>query len=194
MRIRRYKQTLITMFAILSLLSIPEPASSFGLADWRDTTPGGNTINRAGMTALWLSDGSEIEPLCCWYFYRDSIIGRLTNEASNGYFVVNENDLSIQRFESEQEWDAYLKSNDLLPVFWTRWHSYKWSTSIDDVLMLLAFGFMFAIPLLILFGVIFFKAAFKEKLNMRKINSRILVLSLALSGFYLLLGIFPQSF
>jgi len=187
-------QALIPSFTIVILLCIPGTVNSLGLADWRDTTPGGNTIDRAGRTALWLTDGSEIEPLCCWYFYRNSIIGQYKDgEVSRGFFVVNEDELSVKSFESEEEWNAYLQLQNLVPKFWTRWYSYKWSTSFDDILMVLLFGFVYTIPLLILFAVIVFVAAVKEKFSLRKGNTRIIVLSMTLYSVYVLLGKFPQS-
>lgn len=189
----RRQASCVNSLVLLATLLFAAPCFSFGLADWRDITPGGNTINDAGGTDLWLRNGAEIEDVHSWYFYKGYIIGKVGTQKPESYFAVDEKRLRMRLFRTESEFEAFLDSHDLKPALWTRWYQYRWSFTWDDFAMMLAFGFIITIPLLIIFGVILYRAIVREKLSPRRIHTQIV----AALGIYTLVKLvlvnFPQS-
>ncbi|GAA4333717.1 hypothetical protein GCM10023184_27090 [Flaviaesturariibacter amylovorans] len=130
-------------------------------------------------------------PIDRWYFYKGHVVGRLVS----GYFVANERSGEIRGFEEEQYWKEYLAERDLVPKYWTRWHTGNWRWLDDYAFALLLIGALVLIPLLgatarFLNRWIAGEARFRLRRNPALIIFSLLLLLL----FRLLLDNFPSSF
>lgn len=102
-----------------------KPVNAFGLTDWSEKTPHGNSItNVYGGKSLWMPVDSHIFDLSEWYFYDYHIVGKTT---WGGYFVVNELNHNVYMFGTANEWKRFIDEKDLEPLVWTRWHSGDWT-------------------------------------------------------------------
>ncbi len=140
---------------ILLFFFVFSNSSAQGYADWQNTTPGGNIMYDAGSgTVVAISKTHQsITGIRSWYFYKQHIL--IVNGTE--YIGVNEINGEVKYFASEQEWKAYLESNQLEPVFWTRWHSDNWKfyDAITFTMIVIIFPLAFIILMLTLFFWIF---------------------------------------
>jgi hypothetical protein len=185
--------------------------ASIGLADWQNETPHGNHIdnfNGSGYTLqlnvaydkdMQLAYNARpqnktymLESLKEWYFYNESIVGRLETPDKN-YFVVNEISGNVMLFDTEKQWQEYLKKNDLIPVLWTRWYNGSWIFLGDDFLFFMAIGFIVTVPLFIGYLILLYNAIFREKFNLKKpLTQLVLLITIPIFIFWSI-DLSPQS-
>lgn len=184
-------------FSILLAISTILPLfAGGGWGDWQDITPGGNTINNysgSGRT-IFIHGGARLSGINEWYFYKTFVIG--TYFKSEGeekkieqYFVVNEQNSTIQQFSTKDEWNKYLKDNNLNPKIWARWFSVGWSfTDLDLVGAIILF-----IPFSPFYFMMIYRAISRERFNVQQPYT---IVTLVLTGIMLftwLLYQYPQS-
>ncbi|WP_346882832.1 hypothetical protein [uncultured Algibacter sp.] len=170
------------MIVLKFILSMSISLVGIGLSDWSDYTPHGNEINNfMGTDILYLKDGTSLEDLSSWYFYKKHIIGTLKNYNpekkeydKDRYFVANEKTFEIEVFDSEVKWNTFIKDKNLNPKLWTRWYKTQWSF-LDGILLLFIFGFFITIPLAVLFLRSLYIAITKEKFNTSKMHTKICI-------------------
>lgn len=179
---------------IFLIIFLPISLSAIGISDWKEKTPKGNEINNINGVSLYLKNEKQLDGLWKWYFYKGYIIGQTADtsvaDMDISYFVVNETTYQITKFNSIEDWEAYLKKSELKPKVWTRWYFGDWTFFNDDIFFV---GFYLFIPLAILFMFLFYKAIKKEKLRLFKPYTTIIVLLFSLIFCYWLLDQFPNS-
>ncbi len=186
------------VLVIIALLVSSFPLfAHVGLADWGCTTPGGNEIsNYRGGIALYLKTGWTIEGLNKWYFYKSHIIC-VNNE--NKLFIVDERTGVVDSSDAgyilsnRNSSVELLKQKHLEPKIWTRWYDSDWETSlVSNFPLFLIFGFYIAIPLLILYFWLWYKAI-RQKLSINKAYPRVVYIITGLVLINYLFDVFPQS-
>lgn len=182
------KIKLTILFCIISILSF----GRIGLADWSAITPNDNEINNYTDCSLFLKDKTHLDALEKWYFYKDCIVGKFSED--KGYFVVNEITFKIDTFKNESDFKIFIKKNKLEPKLWTRYYDSNWIFFSYELLFAFVLGFFISIPLLLLYLFTLYKSIVKEKLNFSKPNTKISFGILLLIFIYWLLDKFPQSF
>ncbi len=176
--------TIILIFITLNCMS-------FGFADWQHKTPGGNIMRNYG-SGIYLElykTNVEIENIDEWYFYRNFIVGKTSNE----YFIIKETNCEIFKFKDKGDWDNLLELNKLKPIMWTRWYSGNW-IDLDNIIIWSFFLFFISIPLIIFFVFALYKSIFKEKLRIKKTYTILVLVTILVSVIGIVIDYNPQSF
>ena len=178
------------IFSVILTATSLNSYCGIGLTDWSCETPNGNEINNyLDMPTLYLKDGNAVKDVSQWFFYKNYVLGQLNN---NNFFIVNEKTLSVRTFESEQEWLRVRNKLYLNPAFWTRWYD-GGLNFIDTILIITIIYFYVSIPLVLLLGLIFYKAIKKERLNIKKPFTLATAVLVGITLIGVLLESFPQS-
>jgi len=196
----------------LSIILFPFfTSASIGLADWQNETPYGNHIdnfNGSGYTLhlkvaydkdMQLAYNARpqnktymLESLKKWYFYNETIVGRLVTPNKN-YFVVNEISGNVMLFDTEKQWQDYLEKNDLIPILWRRWYDGSWIFFGDDFLFFMAIGFIVTVPLFIGYLRLLYNSIVREHFNLKKpLTQLVLLITIPIFIFWLF-DLSPQS-
>lgn len=188
------KKITLIIFLLFSLNSF----ARFGLADWAEETPNGNSIHNFNDKCLYMRNGVKVHNLFEWYFYNDCVIGTTSLPdrvfSINKYFVANEMFNTVDTFNTEQDWKAFIKLNHLEPFIWKRTYTYNWSQiTWMNFFVLFTFGFYISIPLTITIFVIVKRAIKRENFNKRKPYTITTLIIIGLFVLRYLLDIFPGS-
>lgn len=182
--------------AVLFLLFALPSYANVGIADWGNTTPGGNLVhNYQGDIGLELNDGRYMPGLDKWYFYKGNMVGVFYDSI---LLVIDEQKLSVDTLytgtdRSPEEVIALSGRADIRPRLFTRWYETEWDGSFIMLYpLLLIFVFYVTIPVTILFGWLWYKAI-KQRMNMRRHIPVIVVLVTVYLLVDFLLGKFPGS-
>ncbi|MEM6841446.1 MAG: hypothetical protein AAF632_04415 [Bacteroidota bacterium] len=179
-------------FFTLLLLIYSLNSFSFGLGDWRNTTPGGNTIDYpGGYIHLWVEESNEhVAGLKKWYFYKKYIVGSYER---SGYFILNEETAQLDTFNVKSEWINAIKSKKIKPKVWTRWYSDAFINSWDDFLFFLTFGFLVSWPMIIGLSILTYKGIKKVREKPYNLTTLTAIGAWIIVILWNILGIFPQS-
>ena len=182
------KEKIITLLLLLCSFN----SFSFGLGDWQNTTPGGNTIDYpGGYIRLWIEESQEnIIGLKKWYFYKEYIVG-VYKESS--YFILNEDTAQLDTFSIENDWLGAIKSKRIEPKIWKRWHSDSFTNSWDDFLFFLTFGFFISWPMIIGLLILTYKGIRRIKDNPHNLTSLAGIGAWVIVIIWNTLGVYPQS-
>lgn len=176
------------------MIFLPVSLSALGISDWTEKTPKGNEINNINGTSLYLNNQQQIDGLWKWYFYKGYIVGQTADpsvaDMNISYFVVNETTYQITKFNSIEDWEGYLKRNELKPQIWTRWYFGDWTFFNNDIFFV---GIYLLIPFIFLFTFLLYKAIKKEKFKLFRPYTTTIVILFLLIFCYWLLDQFPES-
>ena len=178
---------------LLSLLLLPLSLFAFGIGDWQETTPGGNSMDDPGDgTHLYLTKSNKrLYRIEKWYFYKGYIVAEL----DSSFLVVNESTETVNRLSSKEKWQAHLEQNHLQPFLWTRWYTDNWmDLGSEMVLIWLIFGFFITIPLCLGFLFLCYRAIWVERFRLDQPSTFIVILVSLVVGITVLLDYFPSSF
>ncbi len=166
-----------------------------GIADWSCETPHGNEINNFSKTTLYLQNGTQLDDVARWYFYKDCVIGEIRNEnyETVGYFVVDEIYSKISTFKTKKEWTSFLNEKKLQPLIWTRWFAGDWTLFDGDLVLIMILIPFISLIVLAIYLALLLVAIIKEKFSFRKPFTLIYCLITGLILTKWLLEIFPQS-
>jgi len=195
-----YKRLNKVLLFLLILFAGTPLFAGVGMSDWRETTPGGNTIDNFSGNGYILHltpdeyEQVNVDNLKEWYFYNGHITGILKNGPTQ-YFTADEKSGETVYFKSEKEWKQYLNLNKLTPFIWTRWYSSDWLLFDDDFAFVMFMMFPITLPLLCIFIYCIFGAV-KEHLSKNHIKIyRIVVFAVIILVLFIWVGDFyPQSF
>ena len=119
--------------ALFFFCILTQNAFGLGIGEWNAQTPGGNQIRHdrnSRVTSFSFVVGQpQLDSLTRWYFYKNHIVGTISN---GKYFVVDEINLSVKKFENQAAWEIYLDTYKLSPPVWTRWCDDDWTFSEKD--------------------------------------------------------------
>ena len=182
------KTILILVFTLCSINSF---AGWFSANHWEEETPHGNHINGNGQIYLNMSNGVYVNHLKEWYFYDDCVIGRMdtTNKCHiYTFFVAHEWFNTVDTFNNEKDWKAFIELHHLEPLIWKRTYTADWRKFPG-------FGFflaiiIFCIPIFNIYRIL------KTTISMNRFEKSLKITSLIIIGLLLLrylLDIFPGS-
>lgn len=142
---------------------------AMGFGDWSYVTPNGSQLYDPG-DAIYLSKNlanTDLSHLTKWYFYKDHIIGEyrpdINKNAKTAYFILNELNGDLKTYNDTSLLECDLRSQELVPVFWTRWYTDHIQT-IDFIYILCFFGFPIIICIILfLASLIYASIIYKNK-------------------------------
>lgn len=151
------KAKILLVGIILILVRVPEAKAVMGdgCNDFHYYTWKGSSITFSNGSLSIHSEKEEIENVFRWYFYKGNIIG---SSSGGRYFVLDENDGNITRFNNKDEWFSELNRQKLHPKIYTRWY-YSHIGNGDAVTVFLFKGLLFICvfcpPILLIFWIIY---------------------------------------
>jgi hypothetical protein len=187
---------IVLLFFTLFCLSNFCFADWFGISNIPEETPFGNSINFKEK-CLFMRNGVHVNHVNELYFYNDCVIGTTSfidqYSSVNKYFVANEMFNTVDTFNNEIDWKAFIKLHNLEPLIWKRTHTKRWSviTGLNGfyvLFLILAFG----LPIFIGYKII--NIAIKIKVNnFHKPLKIISIITFSLLVIRYLLDVFPGS-
>lgn len=140
---------------LLLILILPSFIFSMGWSDWSLYSPGNTRLDNYSDQGVVLNKNERItENVVCWYFYKNSIIGKynpeyITNDYK--YFIFNENNNKLEKFNSYKGWQYSIKKQNLKPLLFTRWYTEDWKFFSPILLFLLIIWFPISLPITIFY-------------------------------------------
>lgn len=176
-----------------------------GLSSWSQETPYGNELwyectgENEWITLIYRGDfdGSNVDHVKEWYFYKGHIIGKLDQGRSLGdkYFIFNDADGYAVGFSSETAFEKALAQKGLKPSIWTRWYNTHWGVLYKDVSCFLCCTEAFFLDFFIICTLLFLLVKLiRKKGRSRKHYLWITCAFVAVVIIRVLLDIYPQSF
>lgn len=138
--------------------------------------------------------GHIVTNLKRWYFYKNHIIGQLTEKDEQKYFIFNELNSDFFLFSSHREFKKKINELNLNPKLWSRWYSSNWGIIVSSRDFGDSLDFIFVtLPILILTLLIIIAGMVWTKFNLKHIFNKISLVILALIIGRILLDVLPQS-
>lgn len=149
--------TFLIKTAVLYVLVISfTPLYANGWGDWSFKSKKGTFLSNDGSgNKLYINTDDSFNHLTGlnqWYFYKDCILGVFRD---SHYFIVYENEPSIQLFNSFDEWNHHCWERNLVPEKCIIWHQQHNNEGDASLFLFIAFSFI------ITFGIICLYALFQ---------------------------------
>ncbi|WP_133551481.1 hypothetical protein [Pedobacter duraquae] len=189
----------------LVLFFLPTSLLAGGLSSFQERTPYDNTVyydGSAGSPVTFMfgatSRASEAiskqatqTAFSDFYFYKGYVIA----ETDTSFTVINEKQPSVNFFNDQSSFDAYLDANNLRPKIWTRWYNKNYDEANFKPLSFMAF-YYFPVSIFIIGLTIYFTISIrKTKNNAYKSFKKVYLIGLVVFiAFVYFLQVFPQSF
>lgn len=199
---------------ILILLCFQVPAKCGGYASWWQETRYGSEIckekgsngyaigiecrdhkrNGVPQNMAFHENGHLITNISRWYFYKNHIVGEITEEGQTRFFIFNEATCQSQLYQVQEEFDVRIREMRLKPILWTRWYEKNWGFFITDghILDKLTFAYV-KVPALIVFGIVMLIGLVRTNFRLGHVFNKATLIILVLIIMRFILDIFPGS-